>query len=145
MEHKHATLIKQWADDTSLVVLGKDTGSWVKLLVDPKWFIHKQYFIVCSKHVEVALHWLNGGDVERLFAGHELGWCKLQIEGAEFYESCEYRIKPKFEKVKVWIGVKNPEADVMYSNIVTSGTKPIGNEYFDNFTWTEVEANKLIK
>ena len=143
MEHKHAALIKRWADDTSLVVLYKNvTLKWLEATEQesPHWFSGVEYFLVCDKNVEVALHWLSGGDVEINRLGQ---WKVVACPGFDITN--KFRIKPKLEKVKVWIGVKNPKADVMYSNIVTSGTKPIGNEYFDNFIWTEVEANKLIQ
>ena len=147
MEHKHAALIKRWADDTSLLALYKDRHeNWCNdgQPNQPRWFSSHEYFLVCEKHVEVALHWLNGGELEFKYSPKK--WLDVsELDHLDFQEVQEYRIKPKLEKVKVWIGVKNPKADVMYSNIVTSGTKPIGNEYFDNFTWTEVEANKLIQ
>ncbi len=95
MKHKHSELIKRWADNTSLVVLIESgNGEWI---VDahqkhPNWLVLSEYFLACKKHVDVALHWLNCGEVEV---------CRNRIEGwrlaikPTFREDAAYRIKKK--------------------------------------------------
>ena len=133
MKHKHSELIKQWADDISLVVLSNGgNGDFVKVLVAPRWNTSSNYFLVCEKHVEVALHWLNGGEVD---VWSVVGWGGI-LE-PHFDPACKYRIKPKLEKVKVWVGV-HKERD-----LVVSGKS--GLKYTDSlYTWTEVEVDKVV-
>ena len=106
MEHKHAALIKRWADDTSLVILvniesaipyeGIDKWGVSSSRFPPRWYENLEYFLVCKKHKEVALHWLNGGDIEFKI------WLDVsELDNIDFQEVQEYRIKPKFETIKV--------------------------------------------
>ena len=139
MEHKHAALIDKWRLDTSLIRLVKSTGQkWIKGNIQGEylpWYGDSEYFLVCEKHVEVALHCLNGGDLESRPKECECWYNAKNIKHAEFLESWEYRIKPKFAKVKVWIGVNNK------TGYFTASTDNLSDAY----TWTEVEANKLIQ
>ena len=145
MEHKHSELIKRWADDTSLVILYKNqygtTWKESQEQKNPHWFGGVEYFLVCEKHAEVALHWLNGGDVQSRLGC--VSWATgenintLGISESFFPEEFEMRIKPKFEKVKVWVGVGDNSLLAMNHPEITEG--------FLNMTWTEVEVNKLIQ
>ena len=63
--HAHAELIHKWAEDTSQVVLFNVSDHWEALLTAaPSWNPKNKYFLVCEEHVDMALHWLNGGQVE---------------------------------------------------------------------------------
>jgi hypothetical protein len=65
--HVHAELIKKFVDDTSQVVFVKSKAfnKWVSESM-PLWNPGCEYFVVCAKHADAALHWLNGGKIEYL-------------------------------------------------------------------------------
>ena len=141
MKHKHSELIKRWADDTSLVRLVKlDSGEgflWSESLhqgADMLWLGDVEYFLVCEKHVEVALHWLNGGEVD---VWSVVGWGG--ISEPHFDLTCKYRVKPKIEKVKVWVGIHKEDGG---SIIMTNDY----DNYFygELYTWTQVEVDKEV-
>ena len=143
MKHKHSELINKWRLDTSLVVLYKSTHyrDWRKssFQISPTWELDSEYFLVCEKHVEVALHWLNGGEVEICADGSVWKTLNKQTSGynAEFYKPWEYRIKPKLEKVKVWIGIH--EGDVIASTSSVAMRCDTGI-----YTWSEHLADKEV-
>jgi hypothetical protein len=139
MKHKHAELIKQWVDNTCLVVLTitRDSKDWYKSSdqVNPLWTKDAEYFLVPEKHVEVALHFLNGGEVELMDSSGK--WVDT-IE-PDFIEVYEYRIKPQLETVKVWVGMRRPKASGP-AKIVIRDAMPCNTEYINTYTWTEVEV-----
>ena len=94
--HVHAKLIKKWADDTSQIVFvkSKKLGSWFAM--DPLWNADFEHFVVCAKHADIALHWLNGGKVE--FYGHTTGNWRI-IDHPTFDRGLEYR-KARTEEQK---------------------------------------------
>ena len=100
MKHKHNKLIKQWADNTSLIRLHRPVHQedpWRKHTEQtfPRWFDDIEYFLVPEKHVEVALHWLNGGEVE-MYADDGIWLSYERGEKPDFIPKFEYRIKPVF-------------------------------------------------
>lgn len=113
MKHKHSEPINRWTDDTSLVVLYKSTHyrDWRKssFQISPTWERDSEYFLVCEKHVEVALHWLNGAEVQLL---QSCGSYHTYIKGRtpNFNKEYEYRIKPKLEKRWITYNSKTREA-----------------------------------
>jgi hypothetical protein len=70
MKHIHRDKIVAWADDTNQIILYKKEPDnlWLKSYDQdlPSWHHQVEYFLVPEKHVEVALHWLNGGKIESL-------------------------------------------------------------------------------
>jgi hypothetical protein len=141
MKHKHSELIKRWADDDSLIVLAKNKHhpDWNELgnsvQEAPCWNHDSEYFLVCEKHVEVALRFLNGGVVMINAGGN---W--YATDEPSFDSQCKYKIKPKLEKVTVWVGVA-----IGGGSIMALDSNPINNPFKDNYTWTEVEVMKEVK
>lgn len=45
--HKHAEVMKAWADDTSRIIQFKETqtGEWVESVMPPQWYSHIEYRI----------------------------------------------------------------------------------------------------
>ena len=110
--HKHAKLIKAKADNMELVVFEKDPSGWLMRISD---IIHmspsKEYFLCLPQHKEACLHWLNGGEIQALVGnswddcgphlGENQAWF---IDGFLMNNGCDYRIKPR--KEKLWLAVK---------------------------------------
>jgi hypothetical protein len=147
--HKHSELIKRWADDTSLVILVQtgEEGGWVVSgkQLQPNWFEQDKYFLVCREHVDVCLHWLNGGEVERFYDGHKQEWSLVTLEQL-FYSDVDYRKKPKLEKVKVWVGIAKTTSEHNWVTSVNDATfKHLSESYTARYTWTEVEVMKEVK
>ncbi len=128
---------------TSLVILFKEAnGYWMtSRSKNPTWNVETEYFLVPEKHLEVALYWLNGGTVQLKQASANSWWTYVREEGDEpaFLEEYEYRIKPKTEKVKVWVVLRKDEAfpAPLYS-VVDYTTMCEG------YTWTQVEVDKEV-
>ncbi len=141
MKHKHSELIKRWVDDTSLVILYKDLvyESWRESYEQntPKWSVVAEYFLVPEKHIEVALHWLNGGEVQEMSYTGE--WSTQECGVPSFMSHLEYRIKPKTEKIKVWVGVCKNDAFPAPLYMIADYT-PMDERY----TWTQVEVDKEV-
>lgn len=104
MKHKHADMIKAWADnDDDLVVLIKriNSGEWIEKGIQPSWLDRFEYFLCLPKHKEAVLHSLNDGDVDvyRL-GGRYPGFANADGWNANCWymrEDCESRIKPRKE------------------------------------------------
>jgi hypothetical protein len=100
MKHKYSMWIKLWAKVTRSVVLQKYEGQWqvaAPQITPPC----RECFLVHEKHVGVALHWLNGGDIQLQYSGRS--WCTLnETDEPDFLEEDNYRIKPK---PKLWPGL----------------------------------------
>jgi hypothetical protein len=145
MKHIHSELIKRWADDTSLVRLTKFSGDWNVCKEHSRipWWEDYQYFLVCEKHVDVALHWLNGGKIEyRNCTTLPWGQVGCYLQGHTIDAHREYRIKPKLEKVKIWVGViKYGFSGATY---VPMDTMPTNDFYLTNYTWSQTEVDKEI-
>jgi hypothetical protein len=148
MKHKHAEIATRWLNDTSLVILSRLSCS--KWKVDftqntPEWYANTEYFLVPECHIEVALAWLNGEEIERLcdseFNAEDDYWNDYtpSIKHARFEEYYVYRIKPKTKQVKVWVGMP----DNSLCPIVTLLKAP--NESFKGaYTWTEVIVDQRM-
>lgn len=100
MKHKHASLIKRWAEDTDLVILTQSTkGIWCVSIRQkrPRWDEDREYFLVPAEHAEVALHFLNGGEIE-MYSDSKECWVKIDPEiTPNFSSNFKYRIKSEFE------------------------------------------------
>ena len=106
MKHKHYEMIVAKAANMELVRFAKEkgTGEWYELSEDFMCSFNEEceYFLCLPQHKEACLHWLNGGDVQRLTArqdwlkiGYDLGWTDChEFMNPDF----EFRIKPKKEK-----------------------------------------------
>ena len=104
MKHEHSELIKRWAGDASLSLLVVDCNDmWVKSNYQdsPKSIKTEECFLVCGKHEDAALHWLNGGEIECNSTGN---WEIATWGEPNFSPHTGYRIKPKLEKVEVYKG-----------------------------------------
>jgi hypothetical protein len=138
MKHVHSELIKRWADNPRLIVLAQacTEGAWIVSTRQntPTWLAQNNYFLVCERHVDVALHWLNGGEL-LLNAGGR--W--YTTSEPEFDSQCTYKIKPKLEKVKIWVGVT-----IGGGSIMAFDSNPENNPFMGKYTWTEVEVDKEI-
>jgi hypothetical protein len=88
--HVHCELIRKWSGDVSKVVLYNDHGTWV-VTETPVWHVDRKYFVVCEKHADAALHWLNGGRVEcrETVAPSRAPW--RRCNKPNFYDDYEYR------------------------------------------------------
>lgn len=103
-ERAHSELIKKWADDINLRCFVKTHPGTKWGLIDdklaPNWLPNNRYFLCPEEHVDVALHWLNGGEVQAL-----KGNCIWDtVVTPNFLEEYTYRAKPT--KEKRWIGVR---------------------------------------
>ena len=110
--HVHADLIKRWVDDTSLIILFNRNEGWFKShnQVLPKWLDYNKYFLVCEKHVEVALHWLNNGEIETSDGDDWFTVKPVETHPCAevlFNEQHEYRIKPSTETLERIALLKN--------------------------------------
>jgi hypothetical protein len=88
IEYCHALKLR-WSRDPSLVLLTKlGLGQWRKSVNQSSItnFDDCIYFLVCKRHVNVALHWLNGGRIEYMVGGT---W--VECNPSEFPEYIEYR------------------------------------------------------
>ena len=103
VKHVHNKLIKQWADDTSLCVLKFTRDTWYQVhssnCPSLSWYAASKYFLVCEKHVEVALAWLNGDKIECRPIQQEgnANWNEVlpYAQGFSMDIYMEYRIKPE--------------------------------------------------
>lgn len=105
--HKHAEMMKAYADDTSLC-------AFVKFKNQNKWhdtsrpfFDDKScYFLCLQKHKEACFHWMNGGEVE--FFEHDkwhtinskIKWASGHLFMGEMFKT---RIKPRKEIRHIYI------------------------------------------
>lgn len=141
MKHKHADVATKWLNDTSLVILYKD-GKWEKLFNQdyPMWMGDLKYFLVCEKHVEVALYWLNGGDIQLKSSCQK--WLGTSADRGNFPiyfdPDIEYRIKPKTEILFVWLGF------APNTSIITLQDESHKALYPEITTWTQVEMEREI-
>ncbi|AUS01495.1 hypothetical protein NVP1286O_04 [Vibrio phage 1.286.O._10N.286.55.C4] len=106
MKHKHYDMIVAKAANMELVVFYKlPCEEWWQLDSECEALpgeVEIDYFLCLPRHKEACLHWLNGGDVERLTAhqgflkvGYGLAWSACH----EFMnEELKFRVKPKKEK-----------------------------------------------
>lgn len=146
MKHVHAELIKRWADDTSLVILSKlDDLDWARACnqVVPPWCYDVEYFLVCKRHVDIALHWLNGGSTEYLDCNGD--WRDLKDFSGDnptvFSPIHNYRAKAKTEKVKVWVGALKQDG---VRSFIVWPEDPKGVCWVGDYTWSIVEVEKEI-
>ena len=106
MKHKNAEVIKAKVDNMKLVVFYRlpneewwQQDSECEALPDE---VEIDYFLCLPQHKEACLHWLNGGEVERLTAHHgflKVGYGLAWSTCHEFMnEELEFRVKPKKEK-----------------------------------------------
>jgi hypothetical protein len=148
MEHKHKELIVRWASDTSLSILVKffNKDEWVFNPSQdmPSWHNDSEYFLVAGKHVDVALHHMNGGDTQ-MFSRVYGKWVDNESGIIPNFSSVynSYRIKPSVEMVDVWVGTKKgtsfPEFDVLDVDLDALPTS-----YREKYTWTRVSVEREV-
>jgi hypothetical protein len=81
MKHRHAEIIKAWADNQELLVLTTRYHKEWGLTNDPSWDVDLDYFLCLPKHKDAVLALLNGGTAQ--FKSSR-GWpdCKVDCLGA---------------------------------------------------------------
>jgi hypothetical protein len=141
--HAHCEVATQWLHDTSLVILTTVDGKlWFKCLIQrsPSWQENNKYFLVCEKHVDVALDWLNGcGEIEASY--HRTG--RVTPFSSAFHSDHNYRIKgPKKVVKEMWVGVSK---DTSRYNIIRTATQRncLSTYLLDQYTWTYTALNML--
>jgi hypothetical protein len=151
MKHKHSELIKQIADDTSLVKLYKHPDGWRLSMWKALFEFSEEgeYHLAHPERVEVALHYLNGGTVQFC---ENLGWKDYISDRCEpdfLTINTLYRVKPgvtyvascsKFSEV-----VENYEGSCDFYMRMNEGTVyPLADlvelavAYTENNLWIEV-------
>lgn len=104
-ERKHSKMIKAWAENDELVVLGKYDWGWDYVTGVPQWY-DREYFICLPIHNKVVLALLNGREVEvELYNPliHSTEWYSIETSEVNLWENhgwymsddVESRIKPK--------------------------------------------------
>lgn len=127
-KHKHADMIKAWADNGDLIVFVKTCteGAWTLAKEPVQWWDDSEYFASLPQHAEACLHWLNGSDVEEreydegwaVVDAQNIGWSKHHF----FMDALStFRIKPRKEKRWIAVHKHNAKAEVFYKeNIIDS-------------------------
>lgn len=101
MQHEHAALIKELADDTSLVKLVMLNEVWEISSfssLPQKFYFEAQhrYRLVSQCHLEAALAFLNETATVQLKVSNSAKWKDMSptLSNPRFSTQCEYRIKP---------------------------------------------------
>ena len=144
MKHAHEETIVRWARDTSLVVLCSNVPNHWRINHMPNWQADS-YFLVCEKHVHVALAWLSGSELQ--VNSGDTGWVGLSLQEGYplFYVYLDYRIKPKTQKVVRYVGtLKFGEGPVVSAGCVSKHLPEKGDVREGCYTWTKVEVDEEV-
>jgi hypothetical protein len=153
-KHKHCDIATKWFNNTNLIILSKSEGEdWEIDLVygSPEWNIDVEYILVPEIHTQIALYWLNGGDIEMLvdFPDSTSSWMDTissngNVGRLEFHVDFEFRKKAKVRNVRVWIGtqvgIAATEFDIFKGNL-----DDLLPSHREKYTWTEVTVDQLIR
>jgi hypothetical protein len=139
MSHVHYKHIKRWIEDTSRVILVEKTNSsWdvSKRQTFPFWYEECKYLVVEAKHKDAALHWLNGGDVQRRYSNGDWYMVSRRSELASD-EFTEYKICVDLQSIELFIGIH-----MKNGNILCIPEIDMNNMYDKGmYTWTKCSAN----
>lgn len=134
--HKHAELIKAWADGER-IERKFYTGQW-DIVSDPRWFEDTEYRIH-DEYRELKEAYAEGKSMQYL-SGKGI-WQPL-TDDQWIYTSDRYRIKPTTKTVKMWQWIVKVKGGGIYLDSAFSST-PIDNvefEWIRKAEWTEIEV-----
>jgi hypothetical protein len=147
--HKHAALIKAWADGAEIEVRYPSCrGGWTnwKGSTNPTWNPELEYRIKPHKYQEVIDAWKEGKDIQ--FKTDQVPiWCDARKYTSEnnplpfdTYPSWEWRIKPPTKKYRLYLY----KAMIGYVIGIVEGYQTFNPENMDCFVrwvtdWQEIE------
>jgi hypothetical protein len=98
---------------------------------------------VCEKHVNVALGWLSGGELQ-MYIESKGKWDDWKCGSPKFIPCYKYRIKPKTQKVVRYVGIiKIAFAGGEASKVIDS-VPQAGSRNQERYTWTKVEVDEEV-
>lgn len=93
MRHKHADLIKAWADGAEIQCLQTGTGNWLD--VDPHWDYRSTYRIKPEPKPDVVAY-IGIGILEHGYANAYSSYCYID-EDTSHINNYEYKVKLTFD------------------------------------------------
>jgi hypothetical protein len=144
--HKHAALIKAWADGAKIEYKSIGFNNTWKPTTTPLWGENDEYRIKPHKHQEIIDAWKEGKDIQ--FKTDQVPiWCDARKYTSEnnplpfdTYPSWEWRIKPPTKKYRLYLY----KAMIGYVIGIVEGYQTFNPENMDCFVrwvtdWQEIE------
>ena len=133
-KHKHAAVIKAWADGAEVQVRIMNLGDWVDMKHTPNWNIDSDYRVKPKPHIHQALKdaYAKGAVIQYYNDGAGV-WADTWANVPSWHEDTQYRVKPKTYKLE--LELTEAEAFVLACKVnsfqVRASSAPVRVKKFD--------------